>query len=165
MPQYVNLIIDLEDVLVMEFASKNELMIVLLPVIVGALITIIPNLVSKCIEAKSKIDESNRNLKINTYTQLINMMASFLKNQSDEMLYLQLVNIINTVNLIGSSEVVIALKNYMDTWGKENNQFEQNKNYDVLLKALRKDLKIKGWNISTDEPIGLIDVVIIDKDR
>lgn len=147
----------------MEFTSKNELIIVLLPVIVGALITIIPNLVSKYIEAKSKIDETNRNLKINTYTQLITVIAYFLKNQSDEMLNLELVNIINTVNLIGSSEVVIALQKYMKTWGKENNQFDQNKNYDVLLKALRKDLKIKGWNISSNEPIGLIDVVIIDK--
>lgn len=163
MPRYLNLIIDLEDVLVMEFTSKNELIIVLLPVIVGALITIIPNLVSKYIEAKSKIDETNRNLKINTYTQLITVIAYFLKNQSDEMLNLELVNIINTVNLIGSSEVVIALQKYMKTWGKENNQFDQNKNYDVLLKALRKDLKIKGWNISSNEPIGLIDVVIIDK--
>lgn len=99
----------------MEFTSKNELIIVLLPVIVGALITIIPNLVSKYIEAKSKIDETNRNLKINTYTQLITVIAYFLKNQSDEMLNLELVNIINTVNLIGSSEVVIALQKYMKT--------------------------------------------------
>ena len=149
----------------MKFILKNELIIVLLPVIVGALITIIPNLVSKYIEAKTKIDESNRNLKINSYTQLITVMALFLKNQRDKRLYLELVNIINTVNLIGSSEVVIALQKYIETWGKENNQFDQNKNYYELLKALRKDLKIKGWNISTNGPIGLIDVVIIDKDK
>lgn len=141
---------------------SKEVLINLVSVLVGALITIIPNAIDKCIDSKNRLKEDNRNLKLNNYIELINLITLFFKNKSDKT-YKELVAKVNIVNMIGSSEVVLALNNYMKTWGYTDNQENQNKKYTKLIIEIRKDLAIEYGDVANFPEIGLIDIKIIEE--
>ena len=93
----------------------NNLFIVLMPVIVGALISIVPNMINKKIDNKNKLKEDNRNIKLQNYVELIDLLTIVLKNPGVN--FEQIISKINIVNMIGSVEVVYAINEYVKTWG------------------------------------------------
>ena len=80
-----------------------------------------------------------------------------MKNQCDSDDLDTLRNRINLISITGSSDVVRALNEYIDTWGKASST-EQNEKYSNLLKAIRVDLKVDK-KLNEDFPqIGLRDI-------
>ena len=134
----------------------NNLFIVLMPVIVGALISIVPNMINKKIENKNKLKEDNRNIKLQNYVELIDLLTIVLKNQGVN--FEQIISKINIVNMIGSVEVVYTLNEYIQTWGGCTSQEDQNTIYFQLLIAMRKDIGIDEGDLSKLSTIGLLDI-------
>ena len=129
----------------------NNLFIVLMPVIVGALISIVPNMINKKIDNKNKLKEDNRNIKLQNYVELIDLLTIVLKNPGVN--FEQIISKINIVNMIGSVEVV-----YIQTWGGCASQEDQNTKYFQLLIAMRKDIGIDEGDLSKLSTIGLLDI-------
>lgn len=134
----------------------NNLFIVLMPVIVGALISIVPNMINKKIDNKNKLKEDNRNIKLQNYVELIDLLTIVLKNPGVN--FEQIISKINIVNMIGSVEVVYALNEYVKTWGGCASQEDQNTKYFQLLIAMRKDIGIDEGDLSRLSTIGLLDI-------
>lgn len=134
----------------------NNLFIVLMPVIVGALISIVPNMINKKIDNKNKLKEDNRNIKLQNYVELIDLLTIVLKNPGVN--FEQIISKINIVNMIGSVEVVYALNEYIQTWGGCASQEDQNTKYFQLLIAMRKDIGIDEGDLSRLSTIGLLDI-------
>lgn len=93
------------------------------------------------------------------YVELISLFSKVLKNQCDSDDLDTLRNRINLISITGSSDVVRALNEYIDTWGKASSA-EQNEKYSNLLKVIRVDLKVDK-KLNEDFPqIGLRDINI-----
>ncbi|EGT3606650.1 hypothetical protein FKF97_09615 [Clostridium perfringens] len=132
-----------------------------IPIIVGALIAIVPNIVEKYYERKKQKEQSEYQRKQETYIELISLFDKILSNQRNgfdmESEVDKLRNIINMISITGSKEVVKALNDYIKTWGYSNVDI-QTKYYTDLLKTIRVDLSIDK-KIDVDFPeIGLIDI-------
>lgn len=132
-----------------------------IPIIVGALIAIVPNIVEKYYERKKQKEQSEYQRKQETYIELISLFDKILSNQRNgfdmESEVDKLRNIINMISITGSKEVVKALNDYIKTWGYSNVGI-QTKYYTDLLKTIRVDLSIDK-KIDVDFPeIGLIDI-------
>lgn len=132
-----------------------------IPIIVGALIAIVPNIVEKYYERKKQKEQSEYQRKQETYIELISLFDKILSNQRNgfdmESEVAKLRNIINMISITGSKEVVKALNDYIKTWGYSNVDI-QTKYYTDLLKTIRVDLSIDK-KIDVDFPeIGLIDI-------
>ncbi|MCU9533699.1 hypothetical protein [Streptococcus sp. CSL10205-OR2] len=138
----------------------NNMLVILLPVLIGALIPIVPNIIYKFMDNRSERIKNNRNLKLNNYVELINLITFVLKNPNLENGRHNLMAIINLVNLVGSPDVVKSLNEYIKTWGKDDNQEEQNKSYNKLLSSMRKDLGIDVGILPNLPVEGLIEVNI-----
>lgn len=134
----------------------NNLFIILMPVIVGALISIVPNMINKKIDNKNKLKEDNRNIKLQNYVELIDLLTIVLKNPGVN--FEQIISKINIVNMIGSVEVVYTLNEYIQTWGGCASQEDQNTKYFQLLIAMRKDIGIDEGDLSKLSTIGLLDI-------
>ena len=134
----------------------NNLFIVLMPVIVGVLISIVPNMINKKIDNKNKLKEDNRNIKLQNYVELIDLLTIVLKNPGVN--FEQIISKINIVNMIGSVEVVYTLNEYIQTWGGCASQEDQNTKYFQLLIAMRKDIGIDEGDLSKLSTIGLLDI-------
>lgn len=128
-------------------------------IVLGAVVSTLPNIIYKLIDNSNKVREENRNLKLTHYVELIHLFTIVLKNPSQEGIE-SLIAKINIVNMIESREVVESLALYHNTWGQDNNQLEQNKNYTNLLVAMRKDLKIEGKFCGKISTQGLVDLNI-----
>lgn len=130
-----------------------------IPIIVGALIAIVPTIVEKNSEEKYKQTEKQYQQKQEMYVELISLFSKVLKNQcnSDDLDALR--NRINLISITGSTDVVRALNAYIDTWGRASSE-EQNEKYSELLKVIRVDLDVDK-KLNVDFPkIGLRDINI-----
>lgn len=127
-----------------------------MPVIVGALISIVPNMINKKIDNKNKLKEDNRNIKLQNYVELIDLLTIVLKNPGVN--FEQIISKINIVNMIGSVEVVYTLNEYIQTWWGFASQEDQNTKYFQLLIAMRKDIGIDEGDLSKLSTIGLLDI-------
>ena len=138
----------------------SDLLKTCIPIIMGALIAIIPTIINKKIEIKQKRDEQKFQDKQQRYIQLISLFTKVLRGQKNKEMKIdeldELIKLINTINITENVEVVKALNDYVKTWGKTDEDI-QNAAYTMLVKAIRKDLCV------TDEKnkfpdIGLIEI-------
>lgn len=79
------------------------------PIVVGALIAIVPTLIEKRSEQKSERAENLREQKQELYVELISLFGKVLKNQNDDNELDMLKNRINLISITGSAEVVKSL--------------------------------------------------------
>lgn len=128
-----------------------------IPIIVGALIVIVPTVVEKSIERKNNKAEKQHQEKQQMYVELISLFSKVLINQCRGTELDLLRDRINLVSITGSVEVVEALNKYIDTWGIATGE-EQNKRYCDLLKVIRKDLEIDKKINNNFPQIGLRDI-------
>ena len=103
-----------------------------IPIIVGALIAIIPTMIEKSSERKHELVEKRCQQKQEIYVELISLFSKVLKNQCDSVDLDTLRDRINLISITGSADVVRALNEYIDTWGKASSE-EQNEKYSNLL--------------------------------
>lgn len=130
-----------------------------IPIIVGALIAIIPAMIEKSSERKHELVEKRCQQKQEMYVELISLFSKVLKNQCDSEDLDTLRDKINLISITGSTDVVKALNEYIDTWGKAASE-EQNEKYSNLLQVIRVDLKVDK-KLNEDFPkIGLRDISI-----
>ena len=92
-------------------------------------------------ERKHEQVEKQCQQKQEMYVELILLLSKVLKNQCDSDDLDTLRYRINLISITGSSDVVRALNEYIDTWGKASSA-EQNEKYSNLLKVIRVDLKV-----------------------
>lgn len=91
------------------------------------------------------------------YIELISLFSRVLKENRTERDLLLLRNKINLISITGSVEVVKALNEYINTWGRASGEV-QNEKYRTLLQVMRKDLNVDK-KIDEDFPsIGLCDI-------
>ena len=117
-------------------------------------------MVEKYMEQKNVKDEQRYTYKQNMYVELISLFAKVLKAPKDSREMDKLRNCINLISITGSTEVVKALDEYIDTWGKEEKAEQQNSKYCNLIKAIRTDLGIDKTINESFPNIGLRDINI-----
>lgn len=128
-----------------------------IPIVVGALIAVIPTMIEKYSDRKNVKAEKQLKAKQDMYLELILLFTKVLKNQNVSTDLELLINRINLISITGSVEVVKVLNEYIDTWGKTDAK-DQNIKYGELLKVIRVDLGIdKKINDGFPE-IGLRDI-------
>lgn len=98
------------------------------------------------------------------YIELISLFSKVLKNQYNGSELDLLRNRINLISITGSVEVVKALNDYIDTWGKVDEE-EQNNRYCDLLKVIRVDLDIDKTKNNKFPQIGLRDINVKNADN
>lgn len=127
-----------------------------IPVIIGALIVMVPTMFEKYIERKYEKVENAHKDKQEMYVELISLFGKVLtKHDNADIEFLR--ERINLISITGSIDVVRALNEYIDTWGTRMGD-EQNKKYGELLKVIRVDLEVDK-KVNKDFPdIGLKDV-------
>lgn len=130
-----------------------------IPIIVGALIAIIPTMIEKSSERRHEFVEKRCQQKQEMYVELISLFSKVLKNQCDSVDLATLRDRINLISITGSADVVRALNEYIDTWGKASSE-EQNEKYSNLLQVIRVDLKIDKKRNEDFPKIGLRDINI-----
>ncbi len=133
-----------------------------IPIIVGALIAIIPPMIEKSSERKHELVEKRCQQKQEMYVELISLFSKVLKNQCDSVDLDTLRDRINLISITGSADVVSALNEYIDTWGKASSE-EQNEKYSNLLQVIRVDLKVDKKRNEDFPKIGLRDINIKDR--
>lgn len=133
-----------------------------IPIIVGALIAVIPTMIEKSCEIKYELKEKRCQQKQDMYVELISLFSKVLKNECDSEERDDLRDKINLISITGNVDVVKALNEYIDTWGKASAE-EQNRKYRDLIKAIRLDLKVDQKQNKKFPDIGLRDINIIDK--
>lgn len=125
--------------------------------LVGALIAIVPSITEKLISNKYEHKEKQQQEKQELYIELISLFSRVLKENRTERDLLLLRNKINLISITGSVEVVKALNEYINTWGRASGEV-QNEKYRTLLQVMRKDLNVDK-KIDEDFPsIGLCDI-------
>lgn len=135
-------------------------------IVVGAMITVVPKLIEKYFDSKNKKKDQRQQKKTDTYLELIQLFGEVLYNLKysdiDDKTINKLRNNINMINITGNIDVVSSLNEYINTWGKENEEI-QNQKYTELIKTIRVDLEIDK-KINDDYPeIGLVDIKVKNK--
>ena len=133
-----------------------------IPIIVGALIAIIPTMIEKSSERRHEFVEKRCQQKQEMYVELISLFSKVLKNQCDSVDLATLRDRINLISITGSADVVRALNEYIDTQGKASSE-EQNEKYSNLLQVIRVDLKVDKKRNEDFPKIGLRDINIKDR--
>lgn len=128
-----------------------------IPVIVGALITIVPSITDKLISSKYDHKEKQQQEKQELYIELISLFGRVLKDDRAKGDLDLLRNKINLISITGSVEVVKALNEYIDTWGRASGEL-QNEKYRTLLQVIRKDLNVDKEINDNFPNIGLRDI-------
>ena len=128
-----------------------------IPIIVGALIAIVPSITEKLISNKYEHKEKQQQEKQELYIELISLFSRVLKENRTERDLLLLRNKINLISITGSVEVVKALNEYINTWGRASGEV-QNEKYRTLLQVMRKDLNVDKKNGEDFPSIGLCDI-------
>lgn len=127
-----------------------------IPTIVGALIVIVPTMIEKFSDIKFDRIKQQRDKKQEMYVEIISLFSRVLKEGRSNTDVDQLRERINLISITGSVEVVKALNDYLDTWGKNTGVEDQK--YCDLLKAMRVDLQVDS-RLNTNFPeIGLRDI-------
>lgn len=135
----------------------KEVLQTCIPIVVGALIAIVPTITEKIFEQRKDKAEKQRQKKQELYVELISLFNEVMKTQCESEALEQLRDRVNLVSITGSVEVVKTLNEYVATWGAETVE-EQNKKYSELLKAMRVDVGIdKRLNKEFPE-IGVINI-------
>lgn len=93
-----------------------------IPIIVGALIAIVPTLIEKCSEQKNNRVERVYDKKQELYVELVTLLGKVLKRQHNSNELDLLINHINLISVTGSVAVVKALHEYLDTWGSTSGE-------------------------------------------
>jgi len=137
-----------------------EILKTCIPIIVGALIAVIPTMIEKRNERKNMQIEKQSQKKQELYAKLISLFGEVLTEQNNVKTIGILREHINLINIIGSSEVVQKLNEYLITWGNKGKE-EQSKKYNDLLKAIRIDLGIDTKKNTNFPEVGLIDINLI----
>lgn len=132
-----------------------------IPIIVGAFIAIIPTMIEKKSERKHELAEKRDRQKQEMYVELISLFSKVLKNQRDSKDLDALRDRINLISITGSTDVIRALDEYIDTWGKTSSE-EQNEKYSNLLQVIRVDLKIDKKPNEDFPKIGLRDINVVE---
>ncbi len=147
-----------------EWYINMEKLLDLLPIIVGALIAVVPTLVDKYFDKRNHKETEERAKKQALYIELIELIGKVLTGLKAEKKSTEFgENIddlrckINLISVVGSVEVVRALNSYIDTWGNVvgNNQTVR---YTELLRAIRVDLKIDKSRNPDFPEVGLKDI-------
>ena len=142
---------------ILDYLIKN-----CIPTVIGALIVIVPTAINKRMEMKQKREEQKFQDKQQRYIQLISLFTKVLRGQNEGIIEKEnieeLIKLINTINITENIEVVKALNNYVNTWGKTD-KMNQNAAYTLLIKTIRKDLYVKDNNREFPD-IGLIEINI-----
>lgn len=137
-----------------------EILKTCIPIIIGALIAIIPTMVEKIFERKNDKLEKQQQEKLELYVEIITLFNKVLKDPREGETLDLLRNRINLVSIIGSVEVVKCLNEYIDTWGIVEKNV-QNKKYCELLKAMRVDVGIDKTINKEFPTIGLRDINVL----
>ena len=98
------------------------------------------------------------------YVELISLFGKVLKNPGDNENLNILRDRINLISITGSADVVRALNEYIDTWGKESSE-KQNEKYHDLLQVIRVDLGVDKRKDDNFPKIGLRDINVKNIDR
>ena len=136
-----------------------EIFKICIPIIVGALIAIIPTMAEKIMDKKHNQIEVQQQKKQEMYVELISLFGKVLKDQRNSTDLNLLRDRINLISITGSIEVVKALNDYIDTWGSSSGE-EQNEKYNNLLKVIRVDWKVDKSLNNSFPAIGLRDINI-----
>lgn len=128
-----------------------------IPIIVGALIAIVPSATEKLISNKYAHKEKQQQEKQELYVELISLFGRILKEDFTEDDIALLRNKINLISITGSVEVVRALSEYLDTWGRASGEL-QNEKYRRLLQVIREDLNVDKEINDNFPDIGLRDI-------
>ena len=83
-----------------------------IPIIVGALIAIIPTMIEKSSERRHEFVEKRCQQKQEMYVELISLFSKVLKNQCDSVDLDTLRDRINLISITGSADVVRAMNPY-----------------------------------------------------
>ncbi|MBQ8138280.1 MAG: hypothetical protein IJ195_02355 [Lachnospiraceae bacterium] len=126
------------------------------PIIVGALIAIIPNAIERYSTRVIETKKANLARKQELYTKLIFQLETVLNKPDSEYNRNELRNCINNISIIGSIGVVNALKKYLDSWGNAGE--DQNKKYNALLREIRRDICIDKKKERRYPEIGMINI-------
>lgn len=129
-----------------------------IPVVVGALVAIIPTLITKYLENKNQKEELIQKEKQELYLELISLFSKVLKYNSPDEIN-TLIDRINHISITVSIDVVKALNDYIDSWSIEGKE-GQNKKYSELLKVIRVDLQVDKHINKKFPMIGLRDITI-----
>ena len=135
-----------------------EIMKTSIPTVVGALIVIVPTMVEKFSDRKFDRIDQQLSKKQEMYVEIISLFGRVLTEGRSNADLDKLRDRINLISITGSVEVVKALNDYIDTWGKNSASEEQNKKYCDLLKAMRVDLEIDSRLNANFPEIGLRDI-------
>ena len=128
-----------------------------IPIIVGALIAIIPNAINISIDRRTQRKISVLKQKEEMYAKLIDLLEKTLTNPSTVFYCNELRHTINIINISGSREVVKTLAAYTDTWSSGTSEV-QNKRYSDLILAIRKDLCIDKRTKKKFPNVGLVTI-------
>ena len=130
------------------------------PIIIGALIVLIPNTIDKLTDRKISKEEKELQYKREVYVELISLFAKIIPHDRKKEDVDLLRDQINLVFIIGNNDVIRILNEYIGTWGKETGKI-QNEKYRELIKAIRVDLQVDK-KLNNDLPdIGLIDLNVL----
>lgn len=130
-----------------------------IPIIVGALIAIVPSIVEKQYNLKKEQSAKLQKEKQEMYLELISLISKVIKEQNNNSELEDLRNRINLVSITGSTAVVKTLNEYINTWGNSSDEI-QNQKYTELLKAIRLDLQVDKKLNEEFPQIGVIDITI-----
>lgn len=130
-----------------------------IPIIVGALIAIVPSIVEKQYNLKKEQSAKLQKEKQEMYLELISLISKVIKEQNNNSELEDLRNRINLVSITGSTAVVKTLNEYINTWGNSSGEI-QNQKYTELLKAIRLDLQVDKKLNEEFPQIGVIDITI-----
>ena len=111
-------------------------------VILGSVVTLIPQIVDKFFELRKERERDKYNSKQERYVKLISLLSTatdpYFSGTEKEELGRQ----INLINITGSLEVVNALNSYLRAW-TSGDKSKQQEPYRRLIKAIREDLEIE----------------------
>lgn len=116
-----------------------------------------PSITDKLISSKYDHKEKQQQEKQELYIELISLFGRVLKDDRAEGDLDLLRNKINLISITGSVEVVKALNEYIDTWGRASGEL-QNEKYRTLLQVIRKDLNVDKEINDNFPNIGLRDI-------
>lgn len=123
----------------------KELLKTIIPLIIGSLIVVVPNLIEKYFDMKNKSLSEEKLLKQETYNKLINLLTYTLANKgNDENEEIkknkdELACIINKIYMTGNELVVENLENYLLSWSKCDEEIQREK-FTKLVQAIRLDI-------------------------
>ena len=126
------------------------------PIIVGALIAIIPNAIERHSARVLETKKANLARKQELYTKLIFQLESVLNKPESAYNRNELRNCINNISIVGSIGVVNALKEYLNSWGTTGDN--QNKKYNTLLREIRTDISVDRKKERRYPEIGIINI-------